>query len=87
MSITRRFLLAPSLSRLIEKERGGLRITEGYFPDQSDRNIYVRIEEGMGNLILMASGAGEAVEEPAELPRAHAEALLALAAGGVANAL
>jgi CYTH domain-containing protein len=83
MSLTRRFLLAPSLSRLIEKERGGLRITEGYFPDQSDQNIYVRIEEGMGTLVLMASGAGEAVEEPAELPRAHAEALLAFAAGGI----
>jgi hypothetical protein len=37
----------------------------------------------MGTLVLMASGAGEALEEPAELPRAQAEALLALAAGGV----
>ncbi len=83
MSITRRFLLAPSLARLIEKERGGTRITEGYFPDQSHRNSYVRIEEGIGTLVLMASAAREVVEEPAELPRTQAEALLALAAGGV----
>ena len=34
MPITRCFLLASSLARLIEKERGGHRVTEGYFPDQ-----------------------------------------------------
>jgi CYTH domain-containing protein len=83
MSITRRFLLAPSLARLIEKERGSHHVREGYFPEQSERSISVRVEEGTGTLVLMASRAGEAVEESAELPRAHAEALLSLSAAGV----
>jgi CYTH domain-containing protein len=83
MSITRRFLLAPSLARLIEKERGSSRITEGYFPDRSDQSIYVRVEEGTGTLILVTLGSGAPVEVPVGLPRPHAEALLGLAAGGV----
>ena len=53
MPITRCFLLASSLARLIEKERGGHRVTEGYFPDQPGRTTYVRVEEGMGSLILV----------------------------------
>jgi hypothetical protein len=35
MSNTRRFLLAPSLARLIEKEWGGHRIRQGYFAEQT----------------------------------------------------
>jgi CYTH domain-containing protein len=83
VSITRRFLLAPSLARLLEKERGGRPITEGYFPDQSDRSLYVRVEEGTGTLILVSHGPLGPVETPADLPHGHAEALLGLAAGGV----
>jgi hypothetical protein len=83
MSITRRFLLAPSLARLIEKERGGHHVNEGYFPDGSDRSISVRIEQNMGTLVLTTHGPHEPMGAPVELPRAHAEALLALAAGGV----
>jgi CYTH domain-containing protein len=83
MNTTRRFLLASSLARLIEKERGGHRVTEGHFPDRSDRSTYVRVEEGAASLILVTHGPGAPVEEATELPRAHAEALLDLAAGGV----
>jgi CYTH domain-containing protein len=84
MSITRHFLLAPSLARLIEKERGGRPVTEGYFPDQSDRSLYVRVEEGTGTLILVMPGPRGPVETPADLPHGHAEALLGLTAGEVA---
>ena len=83
MSITRRFLLAPSLARLIEKERGGHHVSEGYFPEQSERSIYVRVEEGTGKLILVAHGSVDRRRTPENLPHAHAEALLGLAAGGV----
>jgi hypothetical protein len=69
MPITRCFLLASSLARLIEKERGGHRVTEGYFPDQPGRTTYVRVEEGIGSLILVRHVSGEPVEEPTALPR------------------
>ncbi|MBL0407269.1 hypothetical protein JKG68_25420 [Microvirga aerilata] len=84
MPITRCFLLASSLARLIEKERGGHRVTEGYFPDQPGRSTYVRVEERIGSLILVRHSSGEQVEEPAELSRNQTEALLDLAQGGIA---
>ena len=84
MRITRRFLLAPSLARLIEKERVGHHVTEGYFPDQPRGSTCVRLEEGIGSLILVRHGSGERVEEVTDLPQSHAEALLDLAQGGVA---
>ena len=84
MSITRRFLLASSLARLLEQERGGRQVTEGYFPDRHGRSLHVRVEESTGSLILVTTGPGEAVEVAADLPLAQAEALLHLAAGGLA---
>ena len=84
MRITRRFLLAPSLARLIEKERGGQHVVEGYFPDQPRGSTCVRLEEGIGSLMLVRHGSGERVEEVTHLPQGHAEALLDLAQGGVA---
>jgi CYTH domain-containing protein len=84
MPITRCFLLASSLARLIEKERGGHRVTEGYFPDQPYRTTYVRVEDGIGSLILVRHVSGEPVEEPTELPRSQTEALLDLAQGVIA---
>ena len=84
MRIIRRFLLAPSLARLIEKERAGHRVTEGYFPDQPRGSTCVRLEEGIGSLILVRHGSGERAEEVTDLPQGHAEALLDLAQGCVA---
>jgi hypothetical protein len=83
MRITRRFLVAPSLARLIEKERGGRHVTEGYFADQPRGSTCVRLEEGVGSLILVRHGSGRRVEEVTDLPQGHAEALLDLAQGGV----
>jgi CYTH domain-containing protein len=84
MRITRRFLLASSLARLLEQERGGRHILEGYFPDRHARSLHVRVEEGIGSLILVTAGPGEPVEAAAALPLAQAEALLDLAASGLA---
>lgn len=80
MPMQRLFLLAPSLARLIQTERGGERVLEGYFPDQPRHSTLVRIEETRSSLILEAGGA-EVAEEQADLPPAHAQALLAVSQG------
>jgi CYTH domain-containing protein len=83
VSFTRRFLLASSLARLIEKGRDSHRVTEGYFPDSSVRGPYVHVEEGTGSLVVALDGPHGPVEERTELPRPHAKALLDITAGGV----
>jgi CYTH domain-containing protein len=79
MSTTRVFLLASSLARLIEKERGGHRIQQGYFPDRPNRGPHVQVEGNAGHLILVTSGPHGPAEEVADIPLSHAEALLELA--------
>ena len=76
MPIQRLFIIAPSVARLIRKERGGERVIEGYFPDQPHRSTLVQITEAGSSLILEA-GDGTS-KEPADLPLAHAQALLAV---------
>lgn len=76
MSTSRHFLLAPSLARLIQKERGSERVSEGYFPQQPDRTAHVELDERGGRLILVTDGADGPLEERAEVPLAHAAALL-----------
>lgn len=83
MSTTRIFLLASSLARLIEKEREGRRIQQGYFPDRPDRGTHVQVEGHNGHLILVTSGPGGPVEEATDIPLSHAETLLDLAAGRI----
>jgi CYTH domain-containing protein len=79
MTIIRRFLLAPSFARLVRKERGSVRMTEGYFPTQSGRNSHVLVEAGQCHLVLVTPEDG--AEERTEVPRAHADALLDVCAG------
>ncbi|WP_114947275.1 hypothetical protein [Microvirga calopogonii] len=83
MTIRRRFLLASSLARLIQRERGGLRQVEGFFPAQRDRTSWVRLEEDRAFLILRAAGPHGDTEEQTEVPVAHAHALLDVCAGEV----
>jgi CYTH domain-containing protein len=80
--IQRLFIIAPSVARLIRKERGGEHVREGYFPQQPQRGTFVQIEDSDSSLILEA-GADEASEERADLPQAHAQALLAVSQGQV----
>jgi CYTH domain-containing protein len=82
MTILRQFIIAPSLARLIRKERGGERVLEGYFPDQPQRRTYVQVEETRSSLILEA-GESAAPDEQADVPLAHAQALLAVSQGQV----
>ena len=83
MSTARVFLLAPSLARLIEKERGGRLVRQGYFPDRSGRGTHVQLEEETGRLVLVSNHPNGPVEEATDIPRSQAEALLELAAGQV----
>ena len=83
MKAVRRFLVAPSLARLVRKERGSAAVTEGYFATQSGRNSHVLLEGGQYQLVLVSAGPGGAVEERTDVPRAHADALLDVCAGQV----
>lgn len=85
MSTVRRFLVAPSLVRLIRKERGGARITEGHFAPQGGRSSYVRVDGQNCQLVLVNKGAdGIPVEERTDVPRAHGDALLDVCPGKAA---
>lgn len=85
MSTIRRFLVAPSLVRLIRKERGGARITEGHFAPQGGRASYVRVDGQNCQLVLVNKGAdGIPVEERTDVPRAHGDALLDVCPGKAA---
>jgi CYTH domain-containing protein len=83
MTVRRRFLLASSLARLIQRERGGLRQSEGFFPEQRDRSFWVRLEENRGLLILRTAGPHGEAEEQTEVPVGHAHALLDVCAGEI----
>ena len=85
MTNQRRFLIAPSLARLIQRERGTTsRIAEGHFPSRPDRRQLVRVEQGRSLLILLAQGDnGQFTEEQAQVPHSHAEALMDVAAGTI----
>jgi CYTH domain-containing protein len=83
MAIARRFLIASSLTRLIRKERGSERVTEGHFPPQSERQSHVRLEKGQSYLVLTSLGDASAGEDWTDVPRSHAEALLEVCPGTV----
>ncbi len=85
MSTVRRFLVAPSLVRLIRKERGGARITEGHFAPQGGRASFVRVDGQQCQLVLVNKGPdGIPVEERTDVPRAHGDALLDVCPGKAA---
>jgi CYTH domain-containing protein len=83
MTMLRQFLMAPSLARLIQRERGGERVVEGYFPDRPHHSIYVQVEEDSSSLILSPQGIEGSPEERASIPPSQAQALLAVASGQV----
>ncbi|WP_457090616.1 hypothetical protein [Microvirga sp. P5_D2] len=81
MSTTRVFLLAPVLARLIERERGGHLVRQGYFPDRPERGARVQVEGETGQLILVTHHPNGPVEQATPIPRSQAEALLELTIG------
>ncbi len=86
MPVPRRFQIASSLARLIQREGGpATRLVEAYFPARADRTLLVRVEHGRVSLILQSKGSdGQVSEEAVEVLLAHAEALVEVATGTVA---
>ena len=82
-NLTRSFRVASSLARLISLEREGSRVAEGYFPAQADQSLSVRLQESIGQLLLIPSHQERSGEQVAEIPLSQAEALLAVTAGQV----
>ena len=82
----RRFLIALSLARLIEREQGpARRVVEGFFPREENRVHFVRVEGDTAKLVLMTrTGGGEWQTEAVDVPQSHAEALMEVSSGHVA---
>jgi CYTH domain-containing protein len=79
----RRFLVAPSLSRLIRRERGSRRLLEGHFPPSRDRCSHV-VVDGKCELVLISRASnGELEEERTEVPLRQAHFLLEVCAGKI----
>ena len=83
MSTRRQFIIAPALARLIQGERGGERVREGYFPDRQPRTALVRVGQTSSSLVLLSDSPEGPTEERVDIPAAHAQALLAATAGQV----
>jgi len=84
MKQQRRFAIAPSFVRLIRRERPGVRIVEGHFPDQPERRSHVRLEGDRCELVLETISGGAVVgEERAEVSRGQGEVLLDVCEGKV----
>lgn len=83
MSSTRVFLLASGLARLIERDRAGDLIRQGYFPEHPDRSAHVQVTGNTGRLILVSHSAKGLSEDATAISPAQAEALLGLTAGRI----
>jgi CYTH domain-containing protein len=83
MTMLRQFLIAPSLARLIQRERGGERVLEGFFPDRPHHSAFVQVEEDRSSLILSSDGPEGLPEERTSIPASQAQALLAVTSGQV----
>jgi hypothetical protein len=74
MELTRRFLIAPSVARLIRRECGCVQVTEGHFA--AERGLHVHLDPE-GCFLVLADGARAVV------PADHGRALLESAAGQI----
>lgn len=81
MNVTRVFLIASALARLVEKEWGGRLIRQGFFPEGPGRSTHVQVTEDASHLILVSHSPAGPSQEPAEISRLQAEALLELTTG------
>ncbi len=86
MTTERRFLIASSIARLIQKHQGaGVRVAEGHFSSNPDRSQFVRVDVAGCHLVLLSRGGeGSLAQERTEIPRSQAEALLDVCAGTIA---
>ncbi|HEX8665984.1 MAG TPA: hypothetical protein VF744_18370 [Beijerinckiaceae bacterium] len=84
MKTERMFLVAPSLVRLILRERlVSKTVVEGYLGPPSERTHFIRLEPSGCNLVLQSAGPEGVSEQRTKVPSAQAEALLEVCAGKV----
>ena len=82
MKQQRRFAIAPSFVRLIRRERRGVRIVEGHFPDQPERRSHCAWRATAASSCWRRSSGGAVVgEERAEVSRGQGEVLLDVCEG------
>lgn len=85
MQVHRRYRIAPSLARLIRKERGiNEQIAEGHFPAHPERGQYVSISRENSALVLRETREGVESESRTEIPRAQAEGLMDICTSKIA---
>jgi CYTH domain-containing protein len=84
MKTERIFLVAPSLVRLILRERlVSKTVVEGYLGPASERTHFVRLEPSGCNLVLLSQTPEGSSEQRTKVPSTQAEALLEVCAGKV----
>jgi CYTH domain-containing protein len=82
MRPVRRFLLAPSLARLMLREQSTARMVEGHFPASQGRLSYVLFEDNACSLVLISNpGSPDEEEERTEVPGKQGQFLLEVCAG------
>ena len=82
--ITRRFLIAPALARLICCRRGSTGSVEGFFEKQPGRMAYLRITGPVSQLVLSVPRHDmDPIEAPTEIPAEHASVLLGACPGKI----
>ena len=79
MSVTRRFLIAPSLARLIRRSLGATRLTEAHMATGPARHVHVHVEPDAAHLVLSSATGTEWVP----LSPTQAENLVEASAGRV----
>jgi CYTH domain-containing protein len=85
MSVSRRFLVASSVARLIMRERASTPVVEGHFPASDDRLSYVLFQGTGCQLVLVTKpGADGEEEERADVPTRQGEFLMEVCAGRLA---
>ena len=72
----RRFLVASSVARLLQRELDSRWRVEGYLNGGENRRTHVVIEGDDGHLMLEEDIDGKVTVEDTLVPRRHAEALL-----------
>lgn len=84
MTVTRRFLLASSIARLVRRDRGSEPVIEAHFSPSETRQSYVLFEGGTCHLVLLTTGpGGELDEERAEVSGRQGAFLVDVSAGTI----
>ncbi|HEX8166788.1 MAG TPA: hypothetical protein VF601_13495 [Beijerinckiaceae bacterium] len=84
MKTERTFLIAPSLVRLILRERlVSKTVVEGYLGPAGERTHFVRLEPSGCNLVLLTQTSEGSSEQRTKVPGTQAEALLEVCAGKI----